>query len=112
MKASTQDGVLKMTIPLPKEVAKQEKVTITPATGCTVSRRSERRGSTEAAPAFACCALGRVTRSTGNYRDGSALGTDGPPGPVRSHVAMRMPSRFRSLLDTAASMIDADVFAR
>ena len=33
IKASTQDGVLEVTIPLPKEVAKQEKVTITPTTG-------------------------------------------------------------------------------
>jgi HSP20 family molecular chaperone IbpA len=33
IKASTKDGVLEVTIPLPKEVAKQEPVTITPTTG-------------------------------------------------------------------------------
>jgi HSP20 family protein len=33
IKASTKDGVLEVTIPLPKEVAKPEPVTITPTTG-------------------------------------------------------------------------------
>jgi HSP20 family protein len=33
IKASTKDGVLEVTIPLPKEVAKAEKVTITPTAG-------------------------------------------------------------------------------
>jgi HSP20 family protein len=33
IKASTKDGVLEVTIPLPKEVAKQEPVKIKPTTG-------------------------------------------------------------------------------
>ena len=33
IKASTKDGVLEVTIPLPKEAAKPEPVTITPTTG-------------------------------------------------------------------------------
>ncbi|HEX6024021.1 MAG TPA: Hsp20/alpha crystallin family protein [Solirubrobacter sp.] len=33
IKAKTQDGVLEVTVPLPKEVAKQEPIKITPTTG-------------------------------------------------------------------------------